>query len=241
LVRFAGFVAVTLALLPPYMAAPSLKRRIEALWFAAVLHLIGLRLTVHGRAAEQGPVLFAANHVSYLDIMVLGRLLDARFIAKEDVRSWPGIGVLARVSGTCFIRRAASQAAAQAGELAARLERGQSLILFAEGTSSDGAQVLPFKSSLFGVAERVGGLTVQPVAIRYSRLNGAPIADGAARDGVAWYGEMTLMPHLWAFLGQRSCEVEVCFLEPMAGLPENGRKALAKAAEHSVRDVLQTP
>jgi 1-acyl-sn-glycerol-3-phosphate acyltransferase len=217
------------------------KRGIEVLWFTSVLHLIGLRVRARGAAASGLPVLFAANHVSYLDIMVLGQLLDARFIAKSDVRSWPGIGFLARISGTCFIRRVATEAAAQNDELAGMLGAGRSLILFAEGTSSDGASVLPFKSSLFGVVDRADGIAVQPVAIRYTHLNGMPVSDAAARDRLSWYGEMTLMPHLWTFLGQKGGEVEVHFLDVERNPRETGRKTVARMAENAVRKAVQIP
>jgi 1-acyl-sn-glycerol-3-phosphate acyltransferase len=205
-----------------------------------VLRLIGLTVRVRGRAHAGGPVLFAANHVSYLDILALGSLLDGRFIAKAEVRSWPGFGLLARVSGTRFIQRIATQAEAQTEDLARLLREGRSLILFAEGTSSDGCDVLAFKSALFGVVERTA-VTVQPVAIRYTHLNGMPATDATRRNRLAWYGDMTLMPHLWTFLGQRGAVAELHVLEPLAHLPENGRKALARAAEHAVRNALRTP
>lgn len=235
----AGVLGITCLLLPVHLLVRRGRRGIEALWFAVVLRLVGLRVRMHGRPLAAGPVLFAANHVSYLDILVLGRLIDARFIAKADVRSWPGIGFLAWICGTCFIQRAATRAAAQNDQLARVLGRGESLILFAEGTSSDGAAVLPFKSSLFGVVERDRPIAVQPVAIRYTGLNGKPLADAAARDRLAWHGDMTLMPHLWSFLGQRSAEVAVHFLDADAGA--RGRKAVAIAAETAVRDIVQLP
>ena len=101
-------------------------------------------------------MLFAANHVSYLDITVLGSLLDASFIAKTEVAGWPLFGWLARLQRSVFIDRRARSTAHQRDSIAARLAAGEALILFPEGTSGDGNRLLPFKSALFSVADHAG-------------------------------------------------------------------------------------
>ena len=241
--RLCAFALVTLTLLVPYLLVLPIGRRakrpVEVLWFRLVLALIGLKVRVSGQAAREGQVLYAANHVSYLDIMVLGALIDARFIAKADVKGWPVIGVLARLGGTVFVRRISTDAARQNRDLASVLTSGQSLILFAEGTSGDGSKVLPFKSSLFGVAERLPEgmmLSVQPVALSYRRLDGQPVLTQGQRDALAWYGEMTLLPHLWRFLGRRSALVTVTFLRPVPA--SAGRKALAASSQAAVQTAI---
>jgi 1-acyl-sn-glycerol-3-phosphate acyltransferase len=146
---------------------------------------------VEGAACETLPTLFVANHVSYLDIPILGAVLEATFIAKTEVAGWPFFGHLARLTDTIFIRRHWRQALIQRNLLADRMGGGESLILFAEGTSGNGLEVLPLKSSLLSIAETgvVGRLiAVQPVALAHLRLADGTLIDRATCDHYAWYG-----------------------------------------------------
>ena len=206
-------------------------------------HILGIRVRAIGRPAADRPVLFAANHVSYLDITVLGSLLDASFIAKTEVAGWPLFGWLARLQRSVFIDRRAHSTAQQRDSIAARLAANEALILFPEGTSGDGTRLLPFKSALFGVAEQVtgqaadpgaaGAVTVQPVSIAYTRLDGIPIGR-ALRPFFAWYGSMSLAPHLWRMLGLGRLEVVVEFHPPTSLAACGSRKALARYCEQRV-------
>jgi len=234
--RLAAILFATLALLPIHLIGRLCGRRaqrsVERFWFRILAAVAGLHVTVDGEAPASAPALYAANHVSYLDIVVLGSCLDAFFIAKADVRDWPGLGFLARISGTQFIRRAGTQARGQAAQLGAVLSKGRSLILFPEGTSSDGSAVLPFKSTLFAMVEG-RDCAVQPIAIRYHALDGEPIRAGAARDAVAWYGEMMLLPHLWALLGRKNVKAQVTVGTALDATLD--RKTLAARCESVVR------
>ena len=152
------------------------------------------------------PVLFACNHMSYSDIAILGSLLPASFVAKAEVANWPLFGLLAKLQRTVFIDRRATKATEQRDEMICRLEGGDSMILFPEGTSSDGNKVLPFKSALFGVAQvepHGQPLLVQPVSLAYTRLDGMPVGR-ALRPYFAWYGAMTLVSHFWEVAGSRA-------------------------------------
>jgi 1-acyl-sn-glycerol-3-phosphate acyltransferase len=244
-VRALALLAWTGILLVPCMSACALVGRAPSVlvraWHRGCCRITGLRLHVRGVPATAGSTLFVANHVSYLDIVVLGSLVDAGFVAKAEVAKWPLIGQIARIGRTVFVERRTERSVGPREEIAARLAAGDSLILFAEGTSSDGSRVLPFKSALFAAAEarRPGAaVTVQPVTIAYARLRcGLPI-DYALRPLYAWYGDMALAPHLWAVLGLPGAVIEVRFHSPVVAADFGCRKALARHAEREVADGL---
>jgi 1-acyl-sn-glycerol-3-phosphate acyltransferase len=174
---------------------------------------------------------------------VLGSLLDASFIAKREVAGWPLFGWLARLQRSVFIDRRARSTAHQRDGIAARLAANEALILFPEGTSGDGGRLLPFKSALFSVADHAvgpgpsGPVTVQPVSIAYTRLDGIPLGR-ALRPFFAWYGSMSLAPHLWRMLGLGQLEVVVEF-HPPTTLPACGsRKNLARYCEERIKEGL---
>ena len=152
-----------------------LPARLARLWCRGCCTTVGLEVRQFGRPAGAAPTLFVANRVSYLDVVALGSVLDAAFVAKSEVAGWPLIGLLGRLGRTVFVQRRASHSARQCGALAARLGAGDSLVLFAGGASTDGARVRPFKTSLSGVLDRPGlasALTIQPVTIAYTRFRG---------------------------------------------------------------------
>jgi 1-acyl-sn-glycerol-3-phosphate acyltransferase len=192
--------------------------------------IFGIQIHAKGLISPHRPTLFVANHVSYLDIIVLSSILDASFIAKSEISNWPILGLLSRLQRTLFVERRGHRAANQRDEISERLTAGDRLILFPEGTSNDGQRVLPFKSALFSVAERRSDsqpLTIQPVSLAYTRLDGIPMGR-AFRPHYAWFGDMTLMPHLFEMLGIGRVTVEVTFHDPVVGDGTETRKSLAK-------------
>jgi 1-acyl-sn-glycerol-3-phosphate acyltransferase len=202
----------------------------------AALWLLGLRHDRRGGLmAAHGAVV--ANHVSWLDIFVLNAAGPVYFVAKSEVAGWPGIGWLARATGTMFIRRDPRLAAAQALEVEARLRAGHRLCFFPEGTSTDGARVLPFKPTLFAAffAHGLGEvLSVQPVTLDYRAPEGAhhPRAYG-------WWGDMGFGAHLLAMLAMPRHGVVVATWHPPLRVAEfPGRKELARAAEGLVAGAL---
>jgi len=239
ILRFLGFVLWTLLLLLPFLvlrlaARPRIPDYTRFYW-RGVVAIIGYDVVVHGRPLENGsPVLYVANHASYLDIIVLGSLLHGYFVAKSEVAGWAGFGFLARISRTVFIERSRGATARERNGLLTRFDLGESLILFAEGTSNDGNQVMPFKSSFFSVAEgEVRGadgmphaVLVQPVSVAYTRLDGLPITR-ALRPHLAWYGDMTLAGHLIGALGMGRITVEVEFHPPVTVAQFGSRKGLS--------------
>lgn len=195
--------------------------------------LIGLELRVIGRPAQLPRTLYVSNHSSWLDIMVLGGLLDARFVSKAEVGSWPLIGWVARLGRTVFVSRSRGRTGSEAEAMRARLEAGQSLILFPEGTTSDGTRVLPFRSSFFAVANAAE--RVQPVTIVYDRLGGLPVGR-RERPTFAWYGDMETGRHVWHLLRRTGTRVTVLFHEPCAPDAFPDRKALAAAVGRTVTE-----
>jgi 1-acyl-sn-glycerol-3-phosphate acyltransferase len=194
--------------------------------------ILGIELHVAGAPESSAPMLFVANHSSYLDITVLGALVRGCFVAKVEVQTWPIYGFLARLQRTVFIERRRRRVGAGRDVMAERLAGGDSLILFPEGTTSDGIRVLPFKSSFFAAAE---GACVQPVSIAYVRLDGVPIGRHL-RPFIAWYGAMTLIPHVWRMAGLGRIEVEIRFHAPVRLADFVSRKALAAYCQAVVTD-----
>lgn len=234
ILRFLSFALWTLVAMGPYLVLLAMGSRLCAgytrRYFRVVTRLCGFRVKTRGALLETGaPVLYVGNHASYLDIIILGSVLKANFVAKAEVAGWPGFGFLARIARTVFVARKRGGTAAERDALTNRLKAGDSLILFPEGTSDDGNRVLPFKSSLFAVAEMPGPdglpLPVQPFSIAYTRLDGMPVCR-ALRPYYAWYGDMTLAGHLLDALGLGAAEVEVVLHPPVSLAEFADRKAL---------------
>jgi len=213
---------------------------IPRLWHRLILKCLGLKVRVYGSLSEQRPLLVAANHISWADIMVLGAKADVRFIAKAEVAGWPGMGTIARLNRTVFVEREQKRKSGkQASEIAQRLIGGDALVLFPEGTTADGNFILPFKSTLFGAARMAldaGAETVyiQPVALSYTRLHGVPLGR-YHRLFLSWTGDVGLLPSLLEILSQRAMDAELHFEEPVAFASTSSRKDVAREVESSIR------
>lgn len=239
--RLAVYLLWTLLLVPVQGLAIALRsplrHRIPRLYHRVCAAILGIGIVVRGKRVVDGPVLFVSNHSSYLDITVLGSVIPGSFVAKSEVAGWPFFGMLAKLQKTVFVeRKARAGVEKQRDELGARLDAGDSLILFPEGTSSDGNRTLPFKTALFAVAARRIGdrpLTVQPVSIAPTRLDGIPMGI-AFRPYYAWYGDMDLAPHLWTVFTLGRMTVEVEFHPPVTIEGFSSRKALADHCQRAV-------
>ena len=185
--------------------------------------ILGMKHVVQGQPMTE-PGAMVCNHVSWLDIFALNAPAPVYFVAKSEVAGWPGIGWLARATGTVFIRRAATEAVLQRKVFEQRLAAGHRLLFFPEGTSTDGLRVLPFKSTLFEAffAPALAGLLVQPVSLTY---RAPPKTD---QRFYGWWGDMDLGPHLLQVLAQwRQGTVTVTYHPPVPVAGSGGRKALA--------------
>lgn len=239
-------VLLTLALTPLQLLGIALKwplqRRLPHFYHRSFCRLAGVRVRQIGQPSPDSPTLILSNHVSWLDICVIGSLAPVVFIAKSEVETWPVFGFLAKLQRTIFIereRRHKTGAATQ--EIAGRLLGGDAVVLFAEGTSSDGLRVLPFRSALVGAVHHALGdsthhsaITVQPMSVAYTRFAGLPVGRGL-RDRVAWYGDADLIPHFIGILAAGATDVTVTWGNAVAYDLAASRKAITRDAETAVR------
>jgi len=245
----AVFVATALLTIPWQSSAIhwKLKRRktLPNRYSRFLCKLFGIHITVIGTPVRDRGVLMVANHTSYLDIIVLGGTTPVSFVAKSEVNTWPFFGLMARLYETVFVERSRrSQAGVSRDQIRERLQEGDALILFPEGTSNDGNRVLPFKSALMGATEAVVGMDaqgrsehvpVQPVSLAYTGYYGMPMGR-ENRPLFAWFGDMDLVPHLWEAVTSGPIDVVVEFHAPMTVDQMGGRKPLAARAEAVVRE-----
>jgi len=234
LARLALYCAWTAGLMPVQLAGLVLRRRwtstLPVFYHRWCCRILGFRIQVIGTPTSERPVLYAANHISYTDITVLGSVIPGSFIAKSEVARWPFFGWLAKLQRSVFVDRRVRSTVAQRELIGKRLADGDALILFPEGTSGDGNRVRPFKSALFSAAQQGEGIPlviVQPVSLAYTRLDGIPIGR-LYRPFFAWYGALDLAPHLWSMVGLGTVEVVVEFHPPTFFRDCGSRKALAK-------------
>jgi 1-acyl-sn-glycerol-3-phosphate acyltransferase len=206
--------------------------------------LFGFRITVIGKPIQDRGVLMVANHTSYWDILILSGTARVSFVAKKEVGTWPFFGTMARLQETVFVDRERRSAVGDSrDEIRKRLQEGDALVLFPEGTSSDGNSVLPFKSALMGAAESEVGtdatghvqhVPVQPVSVSYVGVHGIPMGR-ENRPLFAWYGDMDLIPHLWEAVKTGPMDIVVEFHLPVTVDSVGGRKRLAQVVEETVR------
>lgn len=246
LARIALIVVPVVLILYPIQLALTLLRApfndiLPMVFWRVCLWAMGTRITLHGAPERERPLLLCTNHVSWFDIIALGSLFPMSFVARADMAQWPVIGHFARLQHTIFIDRTRRTATAAANrEIADRLAAGDAIVLFAEGTTSDGNRVLPFRSALLGAVrdtlrdEATGAMTVQPVAILYRALNGVPL-DRRTRALLAWYGDMDLLPHLGPALSAGVVDVDVVFGAPVRLADGFDRKSVAQDLEKAVR------
>jgi 1-acyl-sn-glycerol-3-phosphate acyltransferase len=243
----AGFLGLTLPLMPVQalllrVSQPA-ARRFPHWYHRKVCRILGIRLHIEGAVAKDTPVLLVSNHTSWLDIPVLSAVAPVSFVAKSEVGRWPFVSALARLQRTVFVDRTRRVAVGDtANEMAERLSQGDTLVLFAEGTSTDGNRVLPFKSSLFGAAKPSGKskasaapVVVQTVAIVYARVHGIPLGR-ADRPLVGWYGDMDMQSHAWELLQAGPLDVVIRISPPVPLDSYAGRKELAEKTEAAVRE-----
>lgn len=247
-VLLTGFILSAVLLMPLQWLGLKLRlpyaRALPNRYHRFLCGLIGIHVTTRGQPHEGGACLIAANHTSWLDIPILASLQPCSFVAKSEVAGWPFFGTLARLQRTVFVERERrTRTAHSRNEIHARIAAGDRLVLFPEGTSSDGNRVLSFKSALMSVAQltivngdedREDDLVVQPVSVAYTRLHGMPMGR-YFRPFFAWYGDMELFPHLWEAFRLGPVEVIVEYHKPVTIREIGNRKALAAYCEDCCR------
>ncbi len=198
------------------------------LYWAWVRGILGLRLTVIGAVAPGRPVLFIANHCSWIDIVALGSVLPGCFVSKADVAGWPLVGWIAKLGRTIFVSRAKATMVVERERMNARLAAGDNIILFPEGTTSDGTRILPFQSGFLALAEAPSRPAIQVVTIVYDGLDGLPVRR-RDRPVISWYGDMDMASHYPAIGRAKSFHASVVLDPPIEHGVFDNRKILAAA------------
>lgn len=242
-----AFLWLNVALVPLYLVCGPLNRRagqaLIRLYCRCTCLILGVTARLNGAPFNACPTLFVANHVSYLDIVILGGLLDATFIAKLEIAGWPLFGQLGRLTGTFFVRRRWRDALIQRNTLAARLREGESFILFAEGTSTNGLAVQKLKTSLLSVAEPWvldRPVAVQAVTLAYLQLRDGTRIGPETCDRYAWHGDADFVPHLWGVLRHAGLAVTVAIEPPCLSWSVTSRKVLAGELQARISAQLST-
>lgn len=241
---FLVFAALVLIYLPIQIILalvwPS-KARLPGHYFFKVFNpLAGIKVTQMGapfadRESGEG-LLIASNHVSYWDVAALAPLLPLTLVAKSEVAGWPLIGTCARLGGVVFVNRNSRQATGKATDsIESHLAKGEAVVFFPEGTSSDGLRVLPFKSALFGAVDKgEADYWVQPVSLTYRSWAGLPM-NRRVRPSYAWYGDMDFVPHKWGSYMEGPFEIVARFHPPMRRAEFASRKEMAAYMERVIR------
>ncbi|MBK1645722.1 hypothetical protein CKO25_13895 [Thiocapsa imhoffii] len=225
-----ALLSLPLSILSTLLGKPLRTPALVRWWHRRLCHLLAIRIRVSGQPRRGA--LLVGNHVSWLDIPVIGTHVEAHFLAKREVRDWPLIGWLAATAGTAFIDRGAHHALTVAAALRERIQEGQTLMVFPEGTTTDGTRVQRFHPRLFALAQD-GTIPIQPVAIAYRdpetrQLN--PLAP--------FLGEDDLFAHLTRLVTQHQVHVEVQFLTPFHAPAQARRADLANRAHQSITAAL---
>lgn len=206
------------------------KERFARLYWRGIRRIFGMRVTVIGSIARERPVLFVVNHSSWLDIVALGSALPGCFVSRGDVAHWPVFSLVAKLGRTIFVSRDRSGVGRERQDMVRRLAAGDNLILFPEGTTSDGCRTLKFQSAFLAVAEGEGAPYVQPVTLVYDRINGLPVHK-QDRPVLSWYGAMDLASHFPGVAGLRSFHATLVLDPAIPPATHANRKQLAATLE----------
>lgn len=207
-------------------------RRLERRFFEHLRNGFGVGIEVRGELAPAEGTLFVANHISWADIVVLGSLIDAHFVSKAEVADWPLLGPLARRVGPVFVdRERRRHVSGQADAIRERLASGGSVILFPEGTTADGRELLPFRTSLFAAAD--AARRIQPIALSYAAADGSPLSLERMAE-IAWIGDQALLPNAVA-LARSASRAIICPAPPVDPRSFPDRKAMADHVRDAIR------
>jgi lyso-ornithine lipid O-acyltransferase len=236
--KLTGMALITLPLMPlQKVLLWTSKRPAQILphyFHRAACRILGIQLKIEGERPKPGAALIISNHVSWIDIVILSAALPVSFVAKREISRWPFFGTLARLQHTVFVDRERKLATGETADtIASRLAGGEAIVLFGEGTSGDGASVMPFKSSFFATATDPE-IPIYPVTLAYNRNYGLPMTR-RQRPSFAWYGDMEMAPHLWSALKAGPLGVTITFHPPLSVEDGLDRKRAARVTEATIR------
>ncbi len=234
LIILSSLICILLGL-PWLLIGRAVPAWLSLLWHRNALKILNITVRCYGKKLHDQDVgVFCSNHLSYLDIMVLGSQIGGRFVSRADVRNWAIIRHLAKWQGTIFIERKRAQATKHISIIRQALQKKKPLIIFAEGTSTAGVNVLPIKSTLLEPLIHSEHRLIQPITIYYKHHYGLPM--GRLYEPLcAWYGDMEMAPHLLEFLSLGPIEVALYFHPPSNMFAQHGdRKKLAHYLHHTI-------
>ena len=207
------------------------RKNLIKLWSLLLLKIFNINLIVNHdlkKILAKKNYLIVSNHISWLDIFVINTAHPVTFVAKQSISEWPILNWLVKASETIFIDRKISSLKIQESKIIKHLNKKKNLVIFPEGTSSDGNEVLPFKSSLFNIFEKNlnAKISIQTITIIYKKINGIAM-NRIDRKNITWHSNMDLIPNIFNVLKKLSIEVEIIFNKEF--LPNKGydRKKLA--------------
>jgi 1-acyl-sn-glycerol-3-phosphate acyltransferase len=206
------------------------KERFARRYWLGVRRILNIQLTIHGELTQHRPTIFIVNHASWLDIVVLGSVLPGCFIAKGEIAHWPAFGLISRLGRTVFVSRAKTGVARERKLILDRLAAGDNLILFPEGTTSDGSRILRFQTSFLALAEAPSQPDIQLVTLVYDGIDGLPVRR-RDRPLISWYGDMTMGGHVPGVGRLRSLHATLVLDAPIPAGSFADRKQLAKALQ----------
>ena len=241
--------------LAPFQILGLLLERIGRPWLVGVIPLAfhrillkiwNVRLTLQGQLSSERPLLLVSNHVSWLDIVVLGAVAPVCFVAKSEIRNWPVFGTLAKLQRTVFVSRSnRRESGEQVSDIAKRMASRSVIVLFPEGTTTDGNQLAPFKTTLFEAAKialtnaSVETAIVQPAAINYTHFHGLPFGR-ADRIHIAWPGELGLAESFIPIIKHGALDVTFHLGAPIKLDRTSNRKVVANDAAEEIRRILDS-
>jgi len=209
-------------------------------WARVFAFIMGIKFETKGRHHIQPRQNYCiiANHLSYLDILFVGALLPIRFVAKQDVLYWPLFGLVAWLRGSIFVDRRITGARQRPylDKIILALRQGFNLIVFPEGTTSNGQQILPFKKTIFSGPIKAG-VPILPVTIRYATINHEPFSSRNC-DLVCWYGSMTFADHFWRVMNLKGFTVEITVHPPVRISPEDDWLEQNRRVASQIRDII---
>lgn len=235
--RLCLFAVTSIILIPPQILVLLCHKGNYAyilpnFWHKALCLIFSIKIKISGEPEKAGPLVYIGNHLSYLDIIVLGAVLKGSFISKKEVAPFTEFGLLQGLQQTAFVMRRKSSLLSESDSLEDFLKKKKNLILFPEGTSTEGSGVLPFKSSLFSIFLNAAAqnIRLQPFTIKLATVSGMPADNEEAREIYAWHinQDIALLPHLWRFAKGSGAAINLIFHKPLPAADFDDRKQLAR-------------
>ena len=202
------------------------------------LAICGVRLKINGALSTARPLMLVSNHISYLDVPIIGSVVNCRFTPKREIETWPIQGFFCKIVGSIFVDRSPKKIQSSTLAIQDALAKGEVVSVFPEATTGDGRHLVPFKPAFFEIAASGSNITIQPLAIVYRKIRNLPI-NLSDWPSIAWYGDMTLLPHIWKLLSLGRIDVEVSFLPTISVQAGFSRKLLAQLAETQIAEEIE--